>query len=203
MRDFLTRIYELLLPIINKPFMKKLLFLLLISVSCFAQKKYGLAIHGGAGTILRENLSEEEEKAYREKLQEALDAGYAVLEKGGKSTDAVVAAIQIMEQSELFNAGKGAVFTHEGRNEMDASIMRGNDLNAGAVAGVRRIKSPILAAKAVMEQSEHVLLAGDGAEEFAIEKGLEMADTSYFFTQRRWNSLQKVIQEDNIELDHN
>ncbi|WP_304236119.1 isoaspartyl peptidase/L-asparaginase family protein [Jiulongibacter sediminis] len=182
--------------------MKKLLFLLLLSFSGFAQQKYGLVIHGGAGTILRENMSAEAEKAYREKLDEALATGYAVLEQGGEATDAVIAAIQVMEQSELFNAAKGAVFTHEGRNEMDASIMRGDDLNAGGVAGVRHIKSPISAAKAVMEQSPHVLLSGAGAEEFATEQGLEMADTSYFFTERRWKSLQRAIEREKPELDH-
>jgi beta-aspartyl-peptidase (threonine type) len=182
--------------------MKKLLFILLITISASAQQKYGLVIHGGAGTILRENMSAETEKAYREKLDEALSAGYAVLDQGGEATDAVIGAIQVMEKSELFNAAKGAVFTHEGRNEMDASIMRGDDLKAGAVAGVRHIKSPISAARAVMDLSPHVLLSGDGAEEFAIEKGLEMADTSYFFTESRWRSLQRALEREKPEADH-
>ena len=183
--------------------MKKLLLLLMLfSVQSFGQQKYGLVIHGGAGTILKERMTEETEKAYREKLNESLEAGYAVLEKGGSSSDAVIAAIQVMEQSELFNAAKGAVFTHEGHNEMDASLMKGENLMAGAVAGVRHIKSPIAAAKAVMEQSPHVLLIGMGAEEFAREQGLELVDTSYFFTERRWNSLQNAIKSEKVELDH-
>lgn len=194
-RDFLSVNW-----IVYKPFLSFLV--LFASLSGFAQQKYGLVIHGGAGTILRENMSAEAEEAYREKLNEALTTGYSVLDQGGEATDAVIAAIQVMEQSELFNAAKGAVFTHEGRNEMDASIMRGNDLMAGAVAGVRHIKSPISAAKAVMEQSPHVLLSGAGAEKFAIEKGLEMADTSYFFTERRWRSLQRAIEREKPELDH-
>ena len=183
--------------------MQKLLFLfLLISTSVFGQKNFALAIHGGAGTITRANLTEEMEAAYRVELQKAMDAGYSVLANGGEAKEAVVAAIQVMEASPLFNSGVGAVFTHEGRNELDASIMDGSDRSAGAVAGVSHIKSPIAAAKAVMEQSEHVLLAGKGAEEFAKEKGLELVDSSYFFTQRRWNSLQKILKQEKTELDH-
>ncbi|MGR3811599.1 isoaspartyl peptidase/L-asparaginase family protein [Jiulongibacter sp. NS-SX5] len=182
--------------------MKKFLLLLFISVNCFAQQKYGLAIHGGAGTILKKNMSDEMEAAYREKLDEALKAGYEVLDNGGASADAVIAAIQVMEQSPLFNAGKGAVFTHEGKNEMDASIMTGHDLKAGAVAGVTTIKSPISAAKAVMENSPHVLLTGSGAETFAKEQNLELVDPGYFYTERRWNSLQRAIKRQQTELDH-
>lgn len=167
-----------------------------------AQENFALVIHGGAGTITRANLSPEMEKAYQAKLNEALLAGYGQLEKGNSAMDAVEKAIQIMEGSELFNSGIGAVFTHEGRNELDASMMDGETLNAGAVAGVSHIKSPIEAARAVMEKSEHVLLAGKGAEEFAKLRGLEMVDSSYFFTERRWNSLQRAIKRDSIELDH-
>ena len=183
--------------------MKKLLLLLhLAGTPALSQEKFALVIHGGAGTILKQKMSEEMEQAYREKLNESLEAGYRLLEKGGTATEAVIAAIQVMEESELFNAGKGAVFTHEGRNEMDASIMRGEDLLAGAVAGVRHIRSPIAAARAVMEKSDHVLLTGSGAEDFAKEQGLELVDTSYFFTERRWKSLQNAIKKEKTELDH-
>src|SRR5688500_13530768 len=140
-----------------------------------------LVIHGGAGTITRANLSPEREKEYLEKLQDALDSGFAVLESGGKSVDAVIAAIKIMENSPLFNAGKGAVFTNDERNELDASIMDGSNLMAGAVAGVTTIKNPIEAAYAVMTQSKHVMLFGRGAEVFAEEHGLEIVSPAYFF----------------------
>lgn len=183
--------------------MKKLVFVFyFILGQLAAQENFALVIHGGAGTITRSNLSPEKEKAYRAKLDEALQAGYSELEKGASAMDAVEKAIQVMEASDLFNSGVGAVFTHEGRNELDASIMDGKTLNAGAVAGVSHIKSPIEAARAVMEKSEHVLLAGKGAEEFAKLKGLEMVDSSYFYTERRWKSLQRAIKRDSIELDH-
>ncbi len=161
---------------------------------CVAQNRpeYVLVIHGGAGTILKENMTSEKEKAYLKKLGEALDAGEQVLKTGGSSLDAVTQAILVMENSPLFNAGKGAVFTAEGVNEMDASIMNGKDLNAGAVTGVRHIKNPILGARAVMEKTPHVLLAGAGAEELALKEGLEMADSSYFFTESRWENYLKV-----------
>lgn len=153
---------------------------------------YVLVIHGGAGTILKENMSPEKEKEYLDKLNEALLAGEQILKDGGSSLDAITVTIMVMENSPLFNAGKGAVFTAEGVNEMDASIMDGRDLNAGAVAGVRGIKNPILAARAVMEDTRHVLLVGEGAEIVAEEKGLEMADSSYFFTQSRYDSFLKA-----------
>lgn len=152
-----------------------------------------IVIHGGAGTITRENMSPEKEKAYHEKLGEALDSGYAVLERGGKSIDAVIAAIKIMEDSPLFNAGKGAVFTHDGRNELDASIMDGSTLMAGAVAGVTTIKNPITAAHAVMQNSDHVMLMGRGAELFAEEQGLDIVSPSYFFDSIRYNQLLKAL----------
>jgi L-asparaginase / beta-aspartyl-peptidase len=151
-----------------------------------------LVIHGGAGTITRANLTQEKEKAYLAKLQEALDSGFAVLEGGGKSVDAVIAAIKILENSPLFNAGKGAVFTHDGRNELDASIMDGSTLMAGAVAGVTTIKNPIIAAHAVMTRSEHVMLVGQGAEMFAEEQGLEIVSPSYFFDSTRYKQLLKL-----------
>lgn len=151
-----------------------------------------LVIHGGAGTIRRENMTAEREDAYHKTLKQALDQGYQVLENGGKSVDAVIAAIKIMEDSPLFNAGKGAVFTSEGKNELDASIMDGSNLMAGAVAGVTTIKNPITAAHVVMTKSEHVMMAGKGAEKFAAEQGLEIVDPSYFFDSVRYNHLQKV-----------
>ena len=151
-----------------------------------------LVIHGGAGTILRGNMTPEKEKAYHNVLAIALDSGYAVLESGGKSIDAVIAAIKVMEDSPLFNAGKGAVFTSEGKNELDASIMDGSNLMAGAVAGVTTIKNPIKAAYAVMTKSGHVMLAGKGAEQFAASHGLEIVEPSYFFDSIRYEQLRKV-----------
>ena len=170
--------------------------LLAASFSALATKPerpYGLVIHGGAGTILKKNMTPEAEKAYREKLDEALAAGYKVLEQGGSSIDAVKASIVIMEDSPLFNAGKGAVFTHEGVNELDASIMYSEDLSAGAIAGVSHIKNPILLADKVRTDSVHVMMSREGAEEFAKEQGFELVDTKYFFTQRRWDQLEKVL----------
>ena len=189
--------------------MKKVIGLafIFLAMTANAQKpkdKVVLVIHGGAGTILKENMSPEKEKAYRLALQEALQNGYKVIKNGGESEDAVIEAIKVMENSPLFNAGKGAVFTHEGKNEMDASIMKGKTMQAGAVAGVTTIKNPILAAKAVMNNSAHVMMAGKGAEEFAVKQGLEIVDPSYFRTEDRWNSLQKVLEKDKekMELDH-
>ncbi len=151
-----------------------------------------LVIHGGAGTIKKENMTDEQDAEYRAKLTEALEAGYKVLENGEPAMNAVIAAIQIMEESPLFNAGVGSVFTNEGKNEMDAAVMEGKTRNAGAVAGITKIKSPISAALAVMEKSPHVLMAGPGAEQFAEEQGLEIVDPSYFFNQRRYDGLQRL-----------
>ena len=156
--------------------------------------EFAIAIHGGAGTILRENMSREVEEEYRTKLLEALSEGYTVLEKGGSSLDAVTAAVVIMEDSPLFNAGKGAVFTHNGLNELDASIMDGKTLKAGAVGAVRNIKNPIKLARLVMEKTWHVMLIADGARLFAEEQGVELVPDEYFFTQRRWDSLQRAIE---------
>ncbi len=158
---------------------------------------YVLVIHGGAGTILKKNMTPEKEKEYLDKMSEALTVGSMILKEGGTSLDAVTKTIMVMENSPLFNAGKGAVFTAEGVNEMDASIMDGRDLNAGAIAGVRHIKNPILAARAVMEETNHVLLVGEGAEEIARSNGIELVDSSYFFTENRWNSYLKA--RDKIE----
>ena len=175
-----------------KPVKLLLIFLLTaLSFSSFSQNKYAIAIHGGAGNITPKNVPPEVQAKYKAKLKEALLAGEKILKNNGSALDAVTAAITVMENSPLFNAGKGAVFTAAGTNEMDASIMDGKSLNAGAVAGVRTIKNPILAARAVMEQSPHVLLSGNGADAFAKEKGLDIVDPSYFFTQRRWDSFQR------------
>src|SRR5215213_8881582 len=157
---------------------------------------FGFVIHGGAGTIERSRMTPERERAYREKLTEALLAGYEVLKKGGASLDAVVAAITLMEDSPLFNAGKGAVFTNAGTNELDTSIMEGRTLKAGAAAGLKRVKNPILLARLVMEQSPHVMMTGEGAEAFAAQKGLELVDPKYFYTEERWQQLQKVKDEE-------
>jgi len=154
--------------------------------------EYVLVIHGGAGTILKENMSAETEAAYIEKLNEALEVGETILMNNGTSLDAITSAIMVMENSPLFNAGKGAVFTAEGINEMDASIMEGSQLEAGAVTGVHHVKNPILAARAVMEETSHVLLTGTGAEDLAVSAGLEMVDSSYFFTESRWKSYLKA-----------
>jgi beta-aspartyl-peptidase (threonine type) len=166
--------------------------------------KYVMVIHGGAGTILKSTMTPEKEAAYTAALTKALETGYAAISEGKTSLDAVEATIHILEDSPLFNAGKGAVFTNEGKNEMDAAIMDGSNLKAGSVAGVRVIKNPISAAKAVMEKSEHVMMAGAGAEKFATQAGLAIVDPSYFFTQDRWDGLQKAIKDDSTKsvLDH-
>ena len=155
-----------------------------------------IVIHGGAGTIGRKDMTPEMDKQYRAGLKQALDAGYAVLKQGGKSLDAVQAAIRVMEDNPLFNAGKGAVFDHDGKNELDAAIMDGTDLKAGAVAGVEHIKNPIDLARLVMDKTPHVLLIGDGAEEFAKSQGMPLVPQSYFFTQHRWDELQKALKEE-------
>jgi len=159
-------------------------------------RKTMLVIHGGAGTITRASMSAEAEKQYREGLEASLKAGHAVLARGGSSLDAVEAAIRVLEDNPLFNAGKGAVFTHEGRNELDASIMDGKTKKAGSVAGVTIIRNPITAARAVMEKSAHVMMVGRGAELFATKMGLEIVDPSYFWTERRWKSLQNELLEE-------
>jgi len=168
------------------------------------KEKYVLVIHGGAGTILKKNMTPEKEAAYVAALTLALQTGYDQLKAGKGSLDAVEATIHVMEDSPLFNAGKGAVFTHEGKNELDAAIMDGKTLMAGAVAGVTTIRNPISAARAVMEKSEHVMMVGKGAEVFAKEAGLTIVDPSYFYTKERWDGLQKALAEDSVKtvLDH-
>ncbi len=175
--------------------LKRVLALTLLSfaVHTNAAPKIMLVMHGGAGTITKASMTPEKEKAYRETLELALKTGQSVLMKGGSSVDAVETAIRVLEDSPLFNAGKGAVFTHEGKNELDASIMRGRDRAAGAVAGVTIIRNPISAARAVMEKSAHVLMVGKGAELFATKMGLEIVDPSYFWTEHRWKQLQQEL----------
>ena len=151
-----------------------------------------IVIHGGAGTIARTDMTDEQEAEIRAKLGESVQAGHQVLLTGGTSTDAVIAAINVMEDSSLFNAGNGAVFNAAGKHEMDASIMEGAGLNAGAIASVAQIKNPIDLACKVMTDSEHVMLMGDGAEEFARQQGFEMMDSAYFYTDFRWQQLQRI-----------
>jgi len=175
----------------------------IISIStCWAgeTQPFGIVIHGGAGTISPDNTDETKRQAIESKLREALDAGYRILENGGSSTDAVVAAITILEDSPLFNAGRGSVFTYDEANEMDASIMDGATLNAGAASGVRGVKNPILLARAVMDKSKHVMLSGSGAVEFAKKVGLEMKDPAYFKTPNRLESLKKM-KENQAKVD--
>lgn len=200
--------------------MKKILSVLLILIfwllPVFAQKasfegikqrqspqnpRLGFVIHGGAGVISRANLTPEKEAEYRKKLEEAVLAGYKALQDGKTSLDAVETAIRIMEDSPLFNAGKGAVFTNDGKNELDSSIMDGKTLAAGAVAGLRHVKNPITLARAVMEKSEHVMMVGDGAEKFAKEMNIELVPEKYFWTAERWDSLQKILKEEKEAKD--
>ncbi|HMS40275.1 MAG TPA: isoaspartyl peptidase/L-asparaginase [Pyrinomonadaceae bacterium] len=195
--------------------MKKILsFLLIVLIfvaPCFAQRgsfgevkqlqspqnpRLGFMIHGGAGVIKRGSLTSEKEKEYKDKLEEALFVGYKALQSGKSSLDAVEIAIKILEDSPLFNAGKGAVFTADGKNELDAAIMDGSNLKAGAVAGLHRVKNPISLARGVMEKSPHVMMIGDGAEKFAKTIGIELVPEKYFWTQERWDQLQQIIKRE-------
>ena len=164
--------------------------------------EFAIIIHGGAGTILKKNMTPEKEAAYEAKLEEAIRVGYNILKNGGSSLDAVEKTINIMEDSPLFNAGKGAVFTNAETNELDASIMDGNTLNAGASAGTTTVRNPINLARIIMDKSPHVMMAGIGAETYAKEQGLTMVDPSYFYTESRFNSLKRAIDREKIELDH-
>lgn len=155
-----------------------------------------IAIHGGAGTILKSNMTPALEKEYHDKLEEAIMKGYSILKNNGTSLDAVEATIKVMEDSPLFNAGKGAVFTHEGTNELDASIMDGKTLMAGAVAAVKHIKNPITLARLVMEKSPHVMMIGEGAETFGKGYGIEFVPQDYFYTEKRWKQLQQAKEEE-------
>ena len=159
-----------------------------------SRAEWAIAVHGGAGTARPEDVGSDRERQFRETLTEALSAGGEILAAGGSALDAVETAIRIMEDSPLFNAGKGAVFNHDGRNELDASIMDGATLEAGAVASVHHVKNPITLARRVMDSSPHVLMGGAGAEEFALEQGIELVPTSYFFTESRWRSLQRALE---------
>lgn len=172
--------------------------LALLAVPASAQRadasgaRFALAVHGGAGVITRASLTAEDEAAVRAGLTRALEAGHAVLREGGTALDAVTAAVVVLEDDPSFNAGRGAVLTNEGTAELDASLMRGRDLEAGAVAGVRHVRNPIRAARLVMEASPHVLLAGDGADAFAEEQGLEPVENAYFLTERRREALERL-----------
>ena len=170
------------------------LILTMLSVAVLAKQPVAIVIHGGAGTIERSQLSDEKEAAIKADLNRALEAGYEALASGKAATDAVIAAIMVLENSAHFNAGKGAVYTQEQGHELDASIMRGSDLQAGAVAGVKYTKNPILAAQAVMTHSPHVMLAGDGADAFSKAHGLEQVENSYFDTEHRLKAWEKVDQ---------
>ncbi|KAA5536516.1 isoaspartyl peptidase/L-asparaginase [Taibaiella lutea] len=163
---------------------------------------FAIALHGGAGTVERHLLNEEKQKQYEDGMKAAVDAGYEVLNNGGSSLDAVVAAVQSLEDCPLFNAGKGAVFNHEGRHEMDASLMNGLNREAGAVASVRNVKNPVLLAKAIMEKSEHVFMAGDGAEIFAKKHGIAFEPDEYFFDAFRYEQYKAALATDRVQLDH-
>ena len=161
---------------------------------------WAIVVHGGAGVIERSKLGPEGDKAYREGLTHAVQAGTAILDKGGSALDAVEAAIHVLEDDPHFNAGHGAVFTREGKNEMDSAIMDGSNLKAGAVAGVSRVRHPISAARAVMEKSPHVMIAGPGADAFAASVGLQMEPPSYFFTESRWQGLVKELKKQGLPV---
>lgn len=165
-------------------------------------QKFTMVIHGGAGTILKEDMTPELEQAYLEGLQLALNAGFAVLEEGGTSVNAVKAAIVVLEDNVLFNAGRGSVFTKKGVQEMDAAVMDGSDLSAGAVSGVRNVRNPIELATEVMRNSNHVFLSGKGANDFAIKQGIKLEPDEYFFSQFRYDQWKAIRDSDNYSLDH-
>ena len=162
------------------------------------KQEWAIVIHGGAGVMTREKMTPEMDKEYREALTAAMNTGRAILASGGTAMEAVERTINVMEDNPIFNAGKGAVFTHEGRNELDASIMDGSDLSAGSVAVVTDIKNPITAARYVMTKSEHVMLTGKGASQFAKEQGLEIVPPSYFYTENRYNDLQEILKREKM-----
>ncbi|TXD81459.1 isoaspartyl peptidase/L-asparaginase [Subsaximicrobium wynnwilliamsii] len=164
--------------------------------------EFAIIIHGGAGNILKKNMTSEDEAAYKAKLEEAIRVGYEILKNGGSSLDAVQKTINVMEDSPLFNAGKGAVFTNAETNELDASIMDGKTLNAGASAGTTTVRNPINLARAIMDNSPHVMMAGTGAETFAKEQGLDIVSPSYFYTENRFKSLQRIKASEKTEGDH-
>lgn len=188
--------------------MKKILFLLILPLMTLSissnesTPQFGIVIHGGAGTILKEHMTPEKEKAYQDKLNEVLTLGHEMLAAGRTAVEVVEECIWIMEDSPLFNAGRGAVYTNEGKNELDASIMEGKGMNAGAVAGVSTVKHPISAARAVMEHSPHVMMSGKGAEQFSKEQGLEIVQPSYFESDHRREQLKKAKEREKTILDH-
>ncbi|MCC2546322.1 isoaspartyl peptidase/L-asparaginase [Hymenobacter sp. BT175] len=163
---------------------------------------FAIAVHGGAGTISRALMSPERERAYHQALEQVVQAGFEVLRHGGLALDAVEVAVRLLEDCPLFNAGRGSVFTHEGRHEMDAAIMDGRNRSAGAVAGVRNIQNPISTARRIMEHSDHVLLAWPGAEDFAREQGQAFQPDGYFFEQSRFDQLQEARITNTVQLDH-
>ncbi len=165
-------------------------------------KQHAIAIHGGAGTILKSSMTDEKEAAYKNALQAALLAGERVLEAQGSALDAVEMAVRSLEDNELFNAGKGSVFTHDGKHEMDASIMDGKNLMAGAVAGIDKVKNPVSFARMVMEKTEHVFLSGAGAMELARKLNVQQMPDDYFFTQQRFEQLAEIRNSDKMQLDH-
>jgi L-asparaginase / beta-aspartyl-peptidase len=164
--------------------------------------KFVIAVHGGAGTITRANMTPENEHAHIQGLKDALEAGDKILKAGGSALEAVEAATVVLEDNPLFNAGRGSVFTHDGKNEMDASIMEGKSLMAGAVSSVRNVKNPVSLARLIMEKTDHVLLVGKGAEYFAQKMNVEIMPDSYFFTQHRFDQYLSVYQTDQVQLDH-
>ena len=173
--------------------------ILFFVISCNQDNnRFAIVIHGGAGTILKKNMSDEMEKEYKIKLEEALNIGHSILRENGKSIDAVEAVIKFLEDSELFNAGKGSVLSNNEEVEMDASIMRGDNLNAGAISGVKQIKNPIKLARKVMEESDHVFLSGLGAEKFALSKGFELISNENLITKKRLESLKNIKKRDSI-----
>ena len=175
---------------------KVILFFVLLVIGCNENKleaqNFGILIHGGAGTILKKNMTSEKDSEYRLLLSQSIKVGYEILKSGGTSQKAVEESIRILENSPLFNAGKGAVLTSNGTIELDASFMNGKNLDAGSVSGVRTVKNPISAAIKVMEESPHVMLSGSGADNFALEKGLEIVKSEYFYTEKRINDLKRV-----------
>jgi beta-aspartyl-peptidase (threonine type) len=164
--------------------------------STVKKQEWAIAIHGGAGVITRDKMTPEMDKEYRDKLSEALETGKKILSDGGSALDAVEKTIRVMEDSPLFNAGKGAVFAHSGKNELDAAIMDGSNLAAGSVAGVTDIRNPITAARCVMTKSAHVMLTGAGASEFAKEQGLDIVPPEYFYVEKRYNELQEALKKE-------
>lgn len=197
MRNYLSLL--VLIVLVMAPFSgfgQKRTFTVLKQLQGPQNPRLGLMIHGGAGVLSKSTMTPEKEKAYRADLEKAVVAGYKALQEGKTSLDAVEIAIRILEDSSLFNAGKGAVFTNDGKNELDASIMDGKSLGAGAVAGLRQIKNPISLARAVMEKSEHVMMIGEGAEKFARTQKIDLVDEKYFWTQHRWDALQNILKEE-------